>query len=221
MGVASEQCPQERFPTSRPCLQSVSWGVRGQLLRPIIVASCGLRPGVSTTKRPTLLLTRSTSCKTDLYSQLEKSMGIGSLWVIDQPASSESIVHWLKSQLTARWRRFEADDTGDPRSDGRINTSSAFKTLNYDTNQGFDHWAQYPFHPSPCWKENAYYYRSMYFLSRFPGFPFACLWWQYIKSRSTLAKPPTSSSKRGRFPLKAARRSSPITEIKLENVCDQ
>lgn len=112
MGVTSEQCPQERFPTSRPCLQSVSWGVRGQLLRPIINASCGLRPGVSTTKRPTLLPTTSTSCKTDLYSQLEKSMGIGSLWVIDQPASSESIVHWLKwasgfisPQLTARWRR--------------------------------------------------------------------------------------------------------------------
>ena len=43
-----------------------------------------------------------------------------------------------------------------------------------------DHWAQFPFHPSPCWKENAYY-RSMYFLSGFPGFPLACLWFYQIK----------------------------------------
>lgn len=161
MGVASEQCPQERFPTSRPCLQSVSWGVRGQLLRPIINASCGLRPGVSTTKRPTLLLTRSTSCKTDLYSQLEKSMGIGSLWVIDQPASSESIVHWLKwasgfiSQSLqhagggawSRWHRWPPQ---------RREDRNVISVQNpYDTNQGFDHWAQFPVHPSPCWKEHA------------------------------------------------------------------
>ena len=73
--ISPFQARQERFPTSRPCLQSVSWGVWGQLLRPIINASCGLRPGVSTTKRPTLLLTRSTSCKTDLLFTAAKEYG--------------------------------------------------------------------------------------------------------------------------------------------------
>lgn len=88
----------------------------------------------------------------------------------------------------------EADDTGDHRSDGRIETSSAFKTLMTRTrvlitglNFLFTH---------PLVEKNMHSIVVCIFV-RFSRFPLSL---SMITVRSTLAKPPTSSSKRGAYP---------------------